>query len=323
MDNRDIDNLIIDYLLYEDNSAPVDPKLEQWIVQSEANSLTFARYKTIWERLPHAARRYRFDTVRAFEEVDKANRKRVSLQGRIKNWGYALSGVAVTLLLFLLTNQFVMVDEKPFSMTTDYGSRSEVVLPDGSNVKLNAGSRITYQHKKKENIREVIFEGEGFFEVSKNDDLFVVKTTGGIEVEVLGTTFNLTAYADEPDIQVSLIEGKVQFHTNNRKLVMKPGQIAIAHKSTNEIRLQEGVLSHSYGWLNKRLYLDNLSLSETCKILERWYDVKISLKEGIGNEIHYTGVLQEENITGILDALCRLSEINYQISGKKIDISPK
>lgn len=323
MDSRTPENLIIEYLLNEDNSAPVNPELANWIAQSEANSLIFARYKKIWQRLPYATRQDQFDEVRAFERVDEMNQRQDKLRRRMWNWGYTLSGVAVTLLFLLLINQLFPVNEKPFSVVVDYGSRSEVVLPDGSHVKLNAGSHITYQYKNKEDIREVIFEGEGFFHVAKSDKPFLIRTTGGVEVGVLGTTFNLSAYTDDPEIRVSLVEGRVKIQKDKDKLILSPGQMAAVSKSEGNIRLETGILSHSYGWLNKRLYLDNLSLTETCKILERWYDVDISLDKNTGNKIHYTGVLQEESITDILDALCSLSEIKYRISGKKIDVSPK
>lgn len=89
------------------------------------------------------------------------------------NIGYIISGVAATLLLVLGFSKMGVFDKQPemlVRMTADYGSRSEVVLPDGSVVKLNSGSDITYSYNAKEKIREVNFQGEGFFDVSKNQD---------------------------------------------------------------------------------------------------------------------------------------------------------
>ena len=110
------------------------------------------------------------------------------------NIGYIISGVAATLLLVLGFSKMGVFDKQPemlVRMTADYGSRSEVVLPDGSVVKLNSGSDITYSYNAKEKIREVNFQGEGFFDVSKNKIPFVIKMNNGLRLKVHGTSFNL------------------------------------------------------------------------------------------------------------------------------------
>ena len=119
------------------------------------------------------------------------------------NIGYIISGVAATLLLVLVFEMGVF-DKQPemlVRMTADYGSRSEVVLPDGSVVKLNSGSDITYSYNAKEKIREVNFQGEGFFDVSKNKIPFVIKMNNGLRLKVHGTSFNLQAYTDEKQLK--------------------------------------------------------------------------------------------------------------------------
>ena len=87
-------------------------------------------------------------------------------------------------------------------MSADYGNRSEIMLPDGSLVKLNAGSEVVYSYDPKKKTREVDFQGEGFFDVSKSKDPFVIKVAGGLNVRVWGTSFNLQAYTDDPVIQL-------------------------------------------------------------------------------------------------------------------------
>lgn len=209
------------------------------------------------------------------------------------------------------------------SMSADYGNRSEIMLPDGSLVKLNAGSEVVYSYDPKKKTREVDFQGEGFFDVSKSKEPFVIKVAGGLNVKVWGTSFNLQAYADDPVIQASLVEGCIELEKGNEMLRMKPGEIAIFDKETNKIKQIEGVLSHSYGWLDNKLYMEDMSLSVVCKYLERWYDVEITLQPGLGEKIRYNGVIQEETVTDVMDALSRLSNISYHVKGKHISITSK
>ena len=104
---------------------------------------------------------------------------------------------------------------------------------------------------------------------------------------------------------------------------MNAGDMAIFDKQTNKMRPTSGVLSHSYSWLEDKLYMDHMSLASVCKYLERRYDVTIHLQKDLGNSIHYDGVIQEETITDILGVLSRLSDISYNVKGKNISITSK
>ena len=102
---------------------------------------------------------------------------------------YTASGVAASLLIvvsFVFYGNFSEGSEVLVSMSADYGNRSEIMLPDGSLVKLNAGSEVVYSYDPKKKTREVDFQGEGFFDVSKSKDPFVIKVAGGLNVRVGG-----------------------------------------------------------------------------------------------------------------------------------------
>lgn len=267
-----------------------------------------------------------FDTNRAWVKVDKVNHRKVSLQRRLKNISYVLSGVAAAVLLMValsLTGWFDREQEVTVSLTADYGNRSEIVLPDGSTVKLNSGSEVTYAYNPHKKVREVRFQGEGYFDVSKSKRPFVVKMANGVEVKVLGTIFNLKAYLDDPTIRASLIEGQIELEHQNDKMVMKAGEMAEFDKRTNRLKQVEGDLSHSYGWLKNKLYMDDMSLANVCKYLERWYNVDITVQGDLGEQIHYNGVIQEDTIVEVMEALSKLSNIVYHVKGKHISITSK
>lgn len=295
-------------------------------MELKSDKIDQEKYRMIWTKARSVSIFGRFNPESAWHQVDtKIANDRIRVR-RIKNLAYAVSGMAASLLIFFSLAFFtslLTVSESEISMSTAYGSRSEVVLPDGSKVKLNAGSTIGYRFNKLKNLRMVDFKGEGFFEVAKSNQPFVIQTPDGLQVKVLGTQFNLSAYPDDQMVKTSLVEGSVELSINGEnELLLKPGQIAAFDKQSKELEYVSGEVSHQIGWTQDKLYMDNMSLDEVCRYLERWYDVTITIEDPkIGKSIHYTGVLKEQTVQDVLNALSRLSSINYVVKGKEINIS--
>lgn len=320
-----ISNHIINYLSAGDREI-TDPVLLEWLAGDESNQKHLHRYRKIWEESRHYIAPGTFDVGLAWEKINESNQQKGILRRRLKNTYYTLSGIAASILLMVvlsLGGVFEKEQNVAVSLTADYGNRSEIVLPDGSTVKLNSGSEVTYVYNSKRKVREVHFQGEGFFDVSKSKTPFVIKMTDGVEVKVLGTSFNLKAYADDPTIQASLVEGHIELDHNKDKLTMKAGQMAEFDKRTNQLKQIDGDLSHSCGWMKNKLYMDDMSLTDVCKYLERWYNVDISIQSNLGEKIRYNGVIQEESITDVMQALSYLSNIAYHVKGKNISITSK
>ena len=305
---KQIGEHIVDHLSERMNEEIVDPVLDEWLAEDESNQEDFKRYKEIWKETGSYLEQKTFNAQYAWDKIDRINKERDNKRKRLVNIGYIISGVAATLLLVLGFSKMGVFDKQPemlVRMTADYGSRSEVVLPDGSVVKLNSGSDITYSYNAKENIREVNFQGEGFFDVSKNKIPFVIKMSNGLRLKVHGTSFNLQAYTDEKTVEASLVEGCIELDHGNDKLLMKEQMLL------RRLRLGKYLwpIFFKY-WLEDKLYMDHMSLASVCKYLERRYDVTIHLQKDLGNSIHYDGVIQEETITDILGVLSRLSDIS-------------
>lgn len=325
-ERKQIGEHIVDHLSGGMGEETMDPILDEWLAEDESNQKAFVRYKEIWKETGSYQEQDVFDTQHAWDKIDRINKKRADRRKRLVNIGYVVSGVAATLLLVLGLSWMGTFDRQPemlVRMTADYGSRSEVSFPDGTVVKLNSGSDITYSYNAKEKIREVSFQGEGFFDVSKNKIPFVVKMANGLSLRVYGTSFNLQAYGDEQTVEASLVEGCIELDHGNDKLLMNAGDMAVFDKQTMEMKPVSGVLSHSYSWLEDKLYMDHMPLASVCKYLERRYDVTIYISKDLGNSIHYDGVLQEETVTDILGVLSRLSDISYSVKGKNISITSK
>ena len=319
---------IVDHLLQEEKSRQPGRELKDWLDSSTENNAELSNYKKIWDVSADAPVIKKFDVNDAWQKVDSEIELRNSRSRRIRNIGLVLSGMAASLLIFFSLNFFTDVfsgSEATIAMSTTYGSRSEVVLPDGSVVKLNAGSNLQYHYDKISQTRKVDFSGEAFFEVSKSKKPFEILTPDGLKVKVLGTKFNLSTYPDDRTAQTSLFEGKVELSKDgSSSLILKPGEMAVLDKNSNQISYAKGEISRTTSWMQNKLYMENMSLEDVCKYLERWYDVHITLSdEKLGEKIHYTGVLKEQTVVDVLNALCQLSSISYELKGKEITINEK
>lgn len=316
--------LIVENILNEDNYSKEE--FATWVNSNKENLEDLEKYQKIWDASGKVASSKEYKSGEGWQKVDAEIQKSKTRKLFISKLVYAASGIAATLIILISLNFYFNKNESFNNfllVSTEYGNRSEVVLPDGTMVSLNAGSDIEYAFDRKKEIRTVNFSGEAYFKVAKSHQPFVVNTNEGLQVKVLGTEFNLSAYADETEIFTTLLEGSVELSNDQgEKLLMVPGQIARYQKGSNDLSIVEGNPKHNYGWLDDKIYLDDLTLAETAKLLERKYGVKINLfPVGLGNEIHYTGVLEEESIIDVLDALKHLSGIQYEISGKEVTIT--
>lgn len=199
-----------------------------------------------------------------------------------------------------------------------YGNQSKLILSDNTVVWLNAGSRLVYPTFFNGKTREVLLFGEAFFEVSKNAEKpFIVKTSD-IEIKVLGTQFNVSAYAEDKVIQTVLKEGSVAIRQNNAtffdsEIVLKPNQMASFSKSSNETKLYDVDASYYTLWTNGLLSFDDVDLNRILKKVERFYNISVGFSEPTLGAIRISGKLDlKQNRDEVLEYLEKVSLTNIK-----------
>ncbi len=198
-----------------------------------------------------------------------------------------------------------------------YGNQSKVTLADNTNVWLNAGSRLIYPTTFKGKTREVLLFGEAYFEVAKNAEKpFIVKTSD-IQIRVLGTQFNVSAYAEDKLIQTVLKEGSVEILDNaanifSRKVVLKPNQMASFSKTTNETALDEVDANYYTLWTKGLLSFDDIDFDKILKKVERFYNISVDFSEPGLRAIRISGKLD------LKGARSEVLEYLEKVSGTKI-----
>ena len=184
-----------------------------------------------------------------------------------------------------------------------YGQKFEIILPDGSKVFLNSGSKIIYPEKFTKNSRAVTLEGEAFFDVIKNPKKPFVITSSNLKTTVLGTTFNVEAYSDVKDIKVTLATGKVSIDVAGKNVILFPAQQAIFNKKDQKIKTHKVDVVKYLDWKKNVLRFENATLGEAVKKLEKWYNVDIELENENLSECRFTGTFKNEDLKTVLESL--------------------
>jgi len=162
-------------------------------------------------------------------------------------------------------------------LTTPRGGVFQVSFPDGSRAWLNAASSLKYPLNFKDN-RTVILNGQAYFEIAPNaKQPFIVKA-GAMEVQVLGTSFDIMAYNDEQVVNTTLVEGAVKVLQGSASALLQPGQQSTLHPGTGKMEVQAANLENVLAWRNGKFELENTDLPAFLRQLARWYDIEIAVK---------------------------------------------
>lgn len=202
------------------------------------------------------------------------------------------------------------------------GKRFELELSDGTIVHLNSGTSLRFPNKFiNGEKRQVFLSGEAFFDVTENKDMpFIVKTEDGMNVRVLGTSFNVKAYPEDENTETTLVEGKVKMYDESllKEVVLKPSQKAIYRKVEEKLIVKEVNVSNFTAWKEGVLRYNETPINDVLKDLERTYNVVFEVKSKEILNYKYKGVFNNLTIDQILEVFKISSEIEYTKQNGKI-----
>jgi transmembrane sensor len=204
--------------------------------------------------------------------------------------------------------------------TTPRGGTYQVVLPDGSHVWMNADSRMSFPAKFSGQTREILLEGEAYFEVAKDKaHPFIVKSRTQ-QIEVLGTHFNVNSYADETGIKTTLLEGSVKVSlSDGKEALLKPGEESL---NTGDIHVEKVDTEAAVAWKNGSIVFRAKTLKDIMRQLSRWYDVTIVYAPDAPlNETFSAAVSRTRNISAVLERMQTTGSVKFKIEGKIITVT--
>lgn len=204
---------------------------------------------------------------------------------------------------------------------TPRGGQFKVVLPDGSKVWLNAASSIRYPSVFAAASRTVEVSGEAYFEVAHDPAKPFLVHTRGMEVQVLGTAFDLMAYPDEDTVRTTLVSGSVKVVNGSESRLIRPGEQASL--GGDGFVVSKPNLYEVLGWKEGEFRFRGASITVIMRQLARWYDVQVAYEGAMTDNHTYYGVIpRKQEAQDILDVLALTKNVHFRIEGRKITVLP-
>lgn len=269
--------------------------LLSWAAASEANKLFFDEMIQLWSISADYEEEFETDVDAAWIKLDQKlsvqekpapnleNKEAKVVPLRPGRW--LLRAAAVLLLLaagYWWWNGPGLFQDPMIVVETISADRQEHQLPDGSIVWLNENTRLSYDRRFK--TRDVQLEGEAFFDVERIEDSPFAILSGDTRTTVLGTSFNVRAYPDEEQVEVTVETGKVRLEekveettSTEKEVVLEAGKAGLYIKETSELKVVEEKDPNALAWKTRRLVFENESLNEVIKVLERYFGTEIEV----------------------------------------------
>lgn len=201
------------------------------------------------------------------------------------------------------------------TLKTSIGNMVNVILSDGSKVWLNALSNLEYPVQFSGDSRSVSLEGEAYFEVAHQGKQFVVHTEKG-DIKVLGTHFNVKAYANEAGMNATLMEGSVRLRAGQDSVVLRPGDGASVNEK-NTIQKYSVDTSLVLAWKQKVFRFQNADYAEIFKQLARWYDLEVVFRHPVN--ARFSGILPKDRpLSQLLSILAKAGQVKFEIRDKQV-----
>ena len=303
---------------------------QQHITDRNESGLSNLTDEELWVSSAVADDTQQYDVDQAFERF----RKRTGLDqsGRqsykwYRTWGVA--AVAIVLLGLITVTAYWQGSRQIQSNFSDIvveaplGSKTKLTLPDGSTVWLNAGSKMVYSQGFGVSDRKLAFQGEGYFEVEKNDEMPFLVQTHDVNVTVVGTKFNFRNYPEDEEAVVELLEGKVALENQLKEesvRYLSPNEKMVLHKATGKMDITSAKVKEATLWTENILLFDEDLLPDIVRELERSYHVQIEIENEDLKQTRFYGQFNqlEQNIYDVLDMLSETGKLKYHEEGKVI-----
>lgn len=242
---------------------------------------------------------------------------------------WSVAAVAVVLLGLITVTAYWQGSRQIQSNFSDIvveaplGSKTKLTLSDGSTVWLNAGSKMVYSQGFGVSDRRLAFQGEGYFEVEKNDEMPFLVQTHDVNVTVVGTKFNFRNYPEDEEAVVELLEGKVALENQLKEesvRYLSPNEKMVLHKATGEMDITSAKVKEATLWTENILLFDEDLLPDIVRELERSYHVQIEIENEDLKQTRFYGQfnLLEQTIYDVLDMLSETGKLKYHEEGKVI-----
>jgi len=321
-------NSIIQKYLQGNTSEEEEQQLYHWMKESPEHEKRLFAEKDIWDSygLKLNKKNYEVDTELALikSRIESGQSRRLHVIRRV------LQMAALFIVVFGLgwASQFIRISgsQPPTQVTMQEvfvpkGQVNQLFLADGTRIWVNSETRLSIPSQFDSKERVVKLNGEAFFEVAKDKNRPFRVELNGQQIEVLGTSFNVRAYANSNEIETTLATGQIRLRTGDQTTLLKPGEQSLYDRKNNKLTIDTVDPLSFISWKDGRYEFHNKDLIEVFKVVERWYDVDITADEAQFKEMHFSGVIKRnKDIKHFLEVLNKSISIRYEIDSDKVKI---
>ncbi|WP_420601077.1 FecR family protein [Flagellimonas sp.] len=317
----------IEELLGEDIDPKKKKQLVNWLFKHPEHLETYALLKA-----KKVAKSVETNTI-GKKELDEGYNKilrRIRRRAILKRSGIAASIVMLMALsanLYFGNQTFFPKTSDLVQVTTTIGEKKNIILPDGTQVTLNANSQLEYPEAFNDSLREISLNGEAYFKVVRNEHKpLLVNTNSPIKIRVLGTVFNVKSYPEEKHVKTTLVSGKVEVikqDKSNDAIILTPSQQAVYHKDNRKINIETVKSEDVISWKHDKLIFDETPLSEVILDLERKFEVKFKVDSAELLNYKFTGTFNTIALEDVLRLLSISSPIEYTLLDNTIILTQK
>lgn len=319
--NKSYDELIAKHLSGE-TSPQEEQQLFEWLEADEANKKFFEDAKQLWTLTSPADEAFSAGSGDAWQRIASTIEEEPVHKPRVLPlFSWQWRAAAAVFILLAGTWWFLNRGEQPAPMlvfASGDGEKLELMLPDSSAVTLNENSRLEYAADFSE--RRVTLSGEAFFEVTKQHGARFTVITGDVRTTVLGTAFNVRAYPQEQEVEVTVEYGKVavafEEAVSSEKTLLQAGEAVRVFDE--EKKMQKVQNPNALAWRNEVLYFDDNLMRDILPALERYFDRKISVQDSALLNCHYTSTFVKPQLNDVLDVLSFTLGFEVEMQGDTI-----
>lgn len=316
MEKKNTSRIIREYLSNR-FSPEMEERIQKWIIQENGSAEKEKASFEYWDELDIEANS---DTYLALK---RTNRKIGYLKTPFFSKTARIAAVLIPLFfiiggyLYYTSNQNRLIE-----ISTAYGETKQILLPDSSEIWINAGTTVKYLKTFSSKERVVQLDGEAYFAVKKDSSKPFIVQTNQLSVKVLGTKFNVKSYSTDKNITTTLTTGKVEVSTLSKdSRVLKPNEQLTYNRSTSKIEIVEIPAAETSNWITGNLIFINVSFAEIVRTLERKFDIAIEYRDSTyASKLYTVKFLKGENQNEVLKILGDIVGFTYEVKNDKVII---
>ncbi|MCD7936926.1 MAG: DUF4974 domain-containing protein [Tannerellaceae bacterium] len=310
------------------------PFLKEWLQTEEVPQEMKQLYENCWIETQDSTlapeiqqRMFRHIKREIGEDFTIRSTRRVSL---FRQWLKYAAVIALFIIggisVFYTTKEYINREEgqKIYTVSAAKGQRASVVLPDGTKVWLNSHTELSYSGNYGNRERFVTLTGEAYFEVAKDQHTPFRLSAGEVEVEVLGTSFNIKAYKEDGVITTSLFSGKLKVLTQKEEMILEPDQCVVFSKAIDRLILgQMENPGYVRQWQQNKLVFDKETLGNIAVRLNRQYNIEVILESEDLKEYRFSGTIRNNSLDNVLEIISLSAPVFYRVEGDTIRLKRK